>query len=313
MTKSNPVHSKKPSSQSCNCANPLEPKAREKHKTWQLAHDGNIRDAMNAFGVDVVFLGDSIIEGWRGMSFGLPVASKRPNAAVFDTLFSERRGADFQGLALGIAGDKTSNLLWRMQNNEIPDTLHPSIWWIEIGTNDFLRDNYCSPEVVLMGIKRVVEEMRKQRPGSFIVVNSLLPRSDADDGSLLNSNGKISVWQGILEVNRGLRNYCETFRNVVYFDATSIFLRQKPKTVGVDGQYIPQSLMADYLHPTAEGYKKWGDEIVASIHKLMDASQSDKGRIPLPPWWKGESKREDSNNDVPKMTTTTSTTRGGPR
>jgi len=260
---------------------------------------------MNAFGVDIVFLGDSIIEGWRGMSFGLPVDSKRTNAVVFDSLFQKRQGADFQGLALGIAGDKTTNLLWRIQNQEIPDSLHPSIWWIQVGTNDFLRTNYCSPEVVLMGIQRVIEELRKLRPGSLIVVNSLLPRSDADDGSLLSPD-KTSVWQGIMEVNRGLRIYCEKFRSVVFFDATSIFLRQKKGTVGVDGQYIPLDLMADYLHPSAKGYKLWGDAIVAAIYELLDASQSEKGRLPLPHWWKGQSKPEEGyiNTKPPPIPTT---------
>jgi lysophospholipase L1-like esterase len=245
---------------------------------------------LNGRDVDVVLLGDSITEGWRGMSFGQPVPAKKPNIKVFDKLFHERRGADFEGLALGIAGDRTNNLLWRIQNGEIPPDLRPSVWWILIGTNDFGRElPHCSPEVVLMGITRVVEEMRRLRPGSTIVVNALLPRSEDDlDGRLVDSKhgNRVTVWQGIMEVNRGLREYCASIRNVVFFDATSIFVKQDNGTKGLDGMYIPKELMYDYLHPTAEGYKKWGDEIIATVHDVIDASSSEKGRLFLSSkWW----------------------------
>jgi lysophospholipase L1-like esterase len=280
----------------------LEPQDRIGHKTWQTAHDGNVRDALTAWNnVDVVLLGDSITEGWRGMSLGLPVPEKKPNVPVFESLFDERRGADFQGLALGIAGDRTYHLLWRMQNGEIPANLQPSVWWISIGTNDFGRDlPHCSPEVVLMGIIRVVKEMQKLRPGSTIVVNSVLPRSEDINGRLVDSKhpDHLTVWQGILEVNRGLRIYCSKLRNVVYYDATSIFVRQDEGIKGVDGMFIPKELMYDFLHPTAEGYKKWGDEIISSIHDLIEASQSEKGRLPLSAtWWdRGGEKKGGSSN-----------------
>ena len=239
---------------------------------------------------DIVFLGDSIIEGWRGMSLGQLVPEKQPNIKVFDSLFDERKGAEFNGLALGLAGDKTYNLLWRIQNGELPPDLQPSIWWISIGTNDFGRAlPHCSAEVVILGIKRVVEELRQLRPGSRIVVNSVLPRSEDDlNGRLLDNKNpnRITVWQGIMEVNRGLRDYCSKIENVVYFDATNMFIRQDEGMKGVDGMYIPKDLMYDFLHPTAEGYKKWGEAIISKVHEIFDASQSEKGRLPLSTtWW----------------------------
>lgn len=203
---------------------------------------------------DVVFLGDSIIEGWRGLSFGKVNPKKELNTRVFGNLFAKGFGhnADFEGLALGISGDKTFNLLWRLQNGELPDTLHPKMWWLLIGTNDFGHDEkpHCSPEIVLMGVLRVIEELRAARPHTLIVVNSILPRSE-NGGAVTAPDTKIpTVWEGILEVNRKLKDYCSNHHNLRYFDATSIFLRQKENTKGIDDQYIPDSLMADYLHPT---------------------------------------------------------------
>lgn len=184
---------------------------------------------------------------------------------------------------------QSPNLLWRIQNGEIPDTLRPSVWWILIGTNDFLLYEHCSPDVVLMGIKRVVEEMRKLRPGSIIVVNSILPRTEVDlKGRLFDAKDpdRITLWTGIMEVNRKLRLYCDKFRNVVFYDATSIFLKKDQDTRGIEGMYIPKDLMEDYVHPTKEGYKQFGAAITLAVHQLIDASAVDEGRKPLPhSWW----------------------------
>lgn len=141
-----------------------------------------------------------------------------------------------------------------------------------------------------MGIKRVVEEVRRLRPGSIIVVNSLLPRSTKElNGKLIDTEhpGTKNVWEGIMEVNRGLRQYCENYVNVVFFDATDIFLDQSDNRTGVEGMYIPQHLMDDYLHPTPEGLQQWGEDMVEAIHDIIDASTSKTGRKPLPHWWDG--------------------------
>jgi lysophospholipase L1-like esterase len=68
----------------------------------------------------------------------------------------------------------------------------------------------------------------------------------------------------------------------VYFDATDIFLEESDSHAGVEGMYIPRSLMGDYLHPTAEGYRRWGESMVEAIHEITDASKSKMGRKPLP-------------------------------
>jgi hypothetical protein len=64
---------------------------------------------------DVVFLGDSITEGWRGTSYGIPVERKQDNLEVFQSLFrgggTERSGDNsLSGLALGISGDRVCSL-----------------------------------------------------------------------------------------------------------------------------------------------------------------------------------------------------------
>ncbi len=68
--------------------------------------------------------------------------------------------------------------MWRLQAGELPPTLQSKVFWVLIGTND-LAHSECYDDAVYMGIIGVVEYIQQQRPGSIIVVNSLLPRRDA--------------------------------------------------------------------------------------------------------------------------------------
>lgn len=179
-----------------------------------------------------------------------------------------------------------------MKNGEIPPSLQPEVWWILIGTNDFLYgQEHCSDEVVLMGIKRVVSELRALRPKATVVLNGILPRSEKGLKGLLvdrENPEKRLPWDAILDVNKGLQKICEKEESMHYFDASHIFLRPQNKTL-IDGaakishesekgttadvkreQFIPKELMRDYLHPTATGYKEWGKAINIFLHKLLN-------------------------------------------
>ncbi len=98
----------------CKCSNPLSPKARHGHSTWTHAYHENIKRARGAnvhvendrTNYDVVFLGDSILEGFKGTKFGKKVKHKQDNVQVFDSFFNANNGAEFDGLVLAIAGDK---------------------------------------------------------------------------------------------------------------------------------------------------------------------------------------------------------------
>jgi len=279
-----------PSNSKCSstCLNPLTARHKIGYKTWEEAYYGNVREATMAAleggSTDIVFLGDSITEGWKGFSHGRLNPKKRENIRVFEHLFSKNygyRSAQLQALALGISGDKTYNLLWRIQNGEIHESLNPHVWWISIGRNDFGKGaHHCSPELVLMGIIRVVEEVRAAKPHALVVVNSLLPLSETKDGHLFPPKGSKhrSVYQAIIEVNTKLQDYCSHHHNLHYFDATSIFLEHQTggkKDIINDleqelaNYFIPDTLMADYLNPTAEGYQLWGAAIVKEYMETL--------------------------------------------
>ena len=122
---------------------------------------------------DIVFYGDSITEDWTGTRFGKPDERHAQTLEVFNSFFSKSHGGKYEGLAFGISGDTTSNLLWRLQNGEMPPSLRSKVWWILIGTNNFGRTQ-CSAKAVVLGIESVLDEvLERAEANEFIVLNSI--------------------------------------------------------------------------------------------------------------------------------------------
>ena len=171
---------------------------------------------------------------------------------------------------------KSPDLLWRLQNSEMPQSLNPQVIWLLIGTND-MGWAWCKPEVALIGILRVVEEIRAKKPGCDLVINGLLPRSfDHQTGYLMKkgyntkkqgSKKLPSLWNDIRAINKQLEEYSKGHDNVHYVDASDIFLVDE--FVKEDELQIDVNLMNDYLHPSDVGYKVWGDRIVEKLDELL--------------------------------------------
>lgn len=271
------------------------------NQQWALVHHFN-KEAAAKEDVDILFLGDSITEGWNGKTWGRKNAKVQNVPPIFESLFSIQEGGDYEGLALGIAGDlvrnwrlmklclvllwtcthlpvlymQSINLLWRIQNGELPESLNPPVIWLLIGTNDF-GNTWCSAEMVLIGIIRVVEELRLRKPGSIIVINGILPRTYNRSGYVgLGRSRKWwrqksppampSLWDDIEAVNEELRNYAASRDKVEYFETKVFFIDPSlnDENLQIDGHRMP-----DFLHPSAEGYKLWGQEIVQKLKVLI--------------------------------------------
>src|SRR6202050_5157129 len=89
--------------------------------------------AFNNKPCDIIFIGDSITEGWLG-------AGK----AVWDKNYAPRHALDF-----GVSGDATQSVSWRV-NNMTVQRLKPKVAVVLIGTNNFQN----TPHEIADGIKR---------------------------------------------------------------------------------------------------------------------------------------------------------------
>ena len=161
------------------------------------------------------------------------------------------------------------NLLWRLQNGELPNQLYPPVFWILIGTND-LANNKCSAERVVVGILRIVEELRSRRPASAIVINGLLPRSFNSEGYVAKG-GRLtpSLWEHINAINEELKLYAN-YRDRVFYFETSVFFEDN--SVPKSQLKINKDLMPDFLHPSPKGYQLWGAEIVHMLREIVPSN-----------------------------------------
>merc|ERR1712029_218632 len=96
----------------------------------------------------------------------------------------------YNAILLGIHGDTSPNLLWRCIHGNIRNSLNPKVWWLSIGWNDF-KTTLCSEEVTIMGILRVVEEIRLRKPEAMVVITSIMPLRKNYLPSIININNNL--------------------------------------------------------------------------------------------------------------------------
>lgn len=137
------------------------PRAREyawmSTAAWKARHEAFLKRAKEG-ACDLLFLGDSITEGWG-------------NNAVWKKSYAPRNAVNF-----GIGGDTTQNVLWRIQHGEL-DGLSPKAVVLMIGTNNFgLHGD--KPEDVAKGVAAIVKTLREKRPASRILLLGVFPRDE---------------------------------------------------------------------------------------------------------------------------------------
>lgn len=231
---------------------------------------------------NLILYGDSIIEAWRETSVGCPIVKhrkeRRPvggNLVAFRKVFIERYGPT---VAMGIAGDTTGNLLWRLQNGEVPE-VQPGAIVVHIGINDFGRilgaacldlppptrrkqickrtaDDFGTVDAdnVYFGIKAVIRELwgRCQVP---IVLTGLFPT-----GRMWPRNvyGKV-----VPQINRLLAELADSSLGKLHMiDCSYVVLNT---TTG----HIDKRMMPDHLHPSPIAMVRWAECLKPTLDHLL--------------------------------------------
>lgn len=182
---------------------------------------------------DLVFIGDSITHNWE-----------QHNKPLWDEFWGK-----YHALNLGYGGDRTENVLWRLQHGEI-DGIAPKVAVMMIGTNNtgFRMED---PQLLYAGIKRDIQEIQKHLPHTKILLLAIFPRGEkADDGQRMNNE----------KVNALLPKLADGKR-VFFLNINKAFLAP-------DGT-LSKDIMPDLLHPNGEGYKIWQREMQPTLDKLM--------------------------------------------
>ncbi len=224
---------------------------------------------------DVIFLGDSITQGWEGQK-----------------AWQEHFGP-FKPVNLGIGGDQTGHVLWRITEGHELDRLHPRAAVLMIGTNN--TGAHTAPQIA-GGIQAIVEELKRQKPDMKILVLGVFPRGSSGDAERtldqiaagikpINEELKqekpdvhrLNVLVRNLEQQRGTIPAAKLNKKVAEInaiiarldDGKTVFYKDIGKEFldpqgGLSGEIMP-----DYLHLSTKGYNIWGKAIKDNLEKLV--------------------------------------------
>ena len=181
----------------------------------------------------VVFIGDSITEGWE--------KSGRP---VWDRYY-----AKYDAVALGFGGDHTENVLWRLRHGEV-DGLAPKVAVLMIGTNN-AGDRNDDPKATAAGVKAIIDELRSRLPKTKVLLLAIFPREEQPTAFLRRLNE---------QVNALIAGYADG-RHV-------FFANINDKLLNADGT-LSREVMPDLLHPEEKGYEIWARSMDPILKKLL--------------------------------------------
>ena len=208
------------------------PKEKDRNRHEQFLKD---KDAAKEKGdVQLVFIGDSITDGWRGGK----------QHQTYEKAFGK-----YNPLNLGISGDETQHVLWRLDHGEL-DGLKPKLVVMMIGTNN-LGNSHQSPEDTAAGIKCLVNTIKEKLPESKILLLAVFPRGKTADDKFRAQ---------IKKVNDSIAKLDDGGKTVKYLDIGEKFLSS-------DGT-LPPDVMPDALHPNAKGYEIWGEAVGPAVEEM---------------------------------------------
>jgi lysophospholipase L1-like esterase len=216
----------------------LIPIPRDFPTNWLARHAENVAIAKRS-GADILFLGDSITDGWRWDNGGKNLWTK---------YFAPRRAVNF-----GIGYDRIQNVLWRIENGEL-DGVRPRVVVLLIGTNNTGNEDNGQPRnttpEIIAGISNLVRRIQFHLPETKIILFGIFPRGEKND----------PVREQVEAINAAISQLGSG-------DAVK-FLDLEMKFLSPDGS-LSREMFPDLLHPNAKGYQIWLDALLPMLDGIL--------------------------------------------
>jgi len=193
--------------------------------------DERVKDTADT---QVLFIGDSITQGWEGPLGG---------SNVWKKYYAPRKAVN-----LGIGGDRTQHVLWRLEKAPL-ENVKPKTAVVMIGTNNSNGEDN-TPGQIVEGIEAIVKKLRERLPNTKILLLAIFPRGE----NFNVQRGKLTqINQVLMKLHDG--------QNVHFLDIGHRFLNS-------DG-ILPGEIMPDYLHLSEKGYQIWAEAIEPKLSELL--------------------------------------------
>jgi lysophospholipase L1-like esterase len=213
-----------------------QPRARADRNS-HLAHQDLLAKAKSG-GIDVYFVGDSITRRWGALDYPEFLAHWKAS-------FHGWNAGNF-----GWGGDRTENILWRLENGEL-DGVNPKVIVILAGTNNVGKESGDDAKVadINRGQKAIVESCRRKAPAATIVLTAIFPRNDNP-----------AVMPTIDRINANLAKMA---------DGKAVrFLDVNPALADARGALF-EGMTVDGLHPSLKGYEVWAAALKPILSELL--------------------------------------------
>lgn len=198
---------------------------------WVKRHE-SFNERVKQGNVDLVFIGDSITQGWEGNG-----------KEAWQKSYGKRNAVN-----LGIGGDRTQHVLWRLDNGNI-EGIKPKLAVLMIGTNNSNgKDN--TAEEIADGIKAIVARLKAKLPETKVLILAVFPRGPMPNPQR-EKNAQASE----------LASKVADGKQVHYLDIG-------PKFLTAEGG-LDKEIMYDFLHLTPKGYQIWADAIEPKVAELL--------------------------------------------
>lgn len=210
--------------------NPVRPVPLSSLDWWFAKHE-SLNARVRQGDVDLIFLGDSITNGWDN-----------EGKEVWEQYYAERNAVN-----LGISCDRIQNVLWRLDNGNI-DGISPKLAVVMIGTSNASRSRL---EEIPEGIKAVVDRLRAKLPNTKVLLLGIFPRGKDNEDPWRQINNKVNEHVSALADGK----------MVFYLDIG-------PELVAPDGT-ASKEVLRDLVHLSPKGYAIWAEATEPMVAELM--------------------------------------------
>jgi lysophospholipase L1-like esterase len=202
--------------------------------TWLDVHSMLVAYVQkNAGSCDVLLVGDSITQQWGG-----PLDKAGLNAAWL------KHFGKLKTINLGIGGDKTQNVLWRLDHGGVAG-LQPTVIVLMIGNNNMFFTPETGVPAAAQGIQTCAANLREKFPAATLIVAKILPCHSPKD----------RFYQDIAATNTELdKLVLDKDPKVKVLDLTKDFLN-------ADGTIRAELFLPDKIHLSLAGYDAYAQRL----------------------------------------------------
>jgi beta-glucosidase len=222
-------------------SNSIVPIPKLDKESWISRHN-DILKRIKQGKVDIIMVGDSITHFWETAGKG-----------VWDKYYANRNVVN-----MGISGDKTQNVIWRLEHGEV-NNINPKLAVLMIGTNNSKNNDYTSQQIA-DGVKAIVCQLRTRLPQTKILILAIPPRGSDQQRKDKTLEGTFNPqWEKNEKANKIISKLADD-KMIYYLDINKKFLNKK----GV----LTRDIMPDLLHPGEKGYQILAEAMEPMIVKL---------------------------------------------